>query len=200
MMKVEIQTEPTIEPVDLATLKTHLRLDSGSFSDNIDETQSLNPDVYTPATYNGTSVDVLGYTALVVLNSGENQPTGTVDVHIEESDDDAVWTDWATGAFLQVTVDGMLTSASLGIGTINTNVASVAFTFYVAGTEYSRGAVAGGTVPGNDVIPINKYGAVALDIGINGVIDVIEAATNAAGYNSAALAIAGIPAVAASHV
>lgn len=199
-MKAEIQTEPALEPISLDELKLHLRLSSGSFADNIDETQSLNPDVYTPATYNGASVDVLGYTALVVLNSGENLAGGTVDVHIEESDDDAAWTDWATGAFLQVTVDGMLTSASLGIGTTDTKVASAAFTFYVAGTEYTRGAVAGGTAPGNDVIPVNKYGAVAFDIGINGVIDVIEAGGNAAGYNTAILAIAGIAAAGAGHV
>ncbi len=106
----------------------------------------------------------------------------------------------ATIGSVTTTVDGMLTSASLGIGTTNTAVASTAFTFYVAGTEYARGAVAAGTAPGNDVIPINLYGAVALDIGTDNVIDVIEAANNAVGYASALLAIAGIPAVGAGHV
>ncbi len=200
-MKVEIQTEPTIEPISLDELKLHLRLDSGSFADNIDETQSLVPDIYGVATHNGVSVDVLGYMALVVLNSGENQPTGTVDVKIQESDDDAAWTDWATGAFIQVTVDGMLTSASLGIGTTDTSVATEEFTYFVAGSEYVVVAIPVGTAPGNDVIPVNKYGAVAFDIGPHdGAIDVIEAGGNAAGYATAAAAIAGLAAVGGGHV
>lgn len=101
-----IVVEPTIEPISLAELKLHLRLDSGSFEDNVDETQSLAPGAYAIAanytTHVGTGVDVLGYTSLIVLSSGTNGATGTVDVKIQESDDDVTYSDWTT-SFDQVT-------------------------------------------------------------------------------------------------
>lgn len=106
-MVVKIYTQPAIEPVSLADLKLHLRLDSGSFADNIDETQSIAPGSHAIAnnytTHVGTGVDVLGYTAVVMLQAGTNGATGTVDVKIQESDDNSTWTDWADGAFTQIT-------------------------------------------------------------------------------------------------
>lgn len=106
-MQVNQTTAPTIEPISLNELKLHLRIDSGSFADNVDESQSLVPDQYVVAdnytTHIGSSVDVLGHTALVMLNSGTNGATGTVDVKIQESDDNVTFTDWPTGAFTQVT-------------------------------------------------------------------------------------------------
>ena len=102
-----IVTAPSFEPITLAELKLDLRLDSGSFADNIDESQSLIPDSYAVAdnytTHVGTGVDVLGYTAVVVLNSGTNGASGTNDTKIQESDDDSTYTDWTGGAFTQVT-------------------------------------------------------------------------------------------------
>lgn len=106
-MQLIIATAPTIEPITLAELKLFLRLDSGSFVDNIDENQSLVPDNYAVAnnytTHVGTGVNVLGYEAVVVLNSGTNGASGTVDCKIQESDDDSTYTDWTGGAFTQVT-------------------------------------------------------------------------------------------------
>jgi hypothetical protein len=91
--------------------------------------------------------------------------------------------------------------AALAMGTTDTAVATGAFFFDVAGVLYTKAAVADGTAPGNDVIPDGKYGAVALDIGVNGTIDVIEASGNEAGtYTTAALAVAGLAAVGASHI
>jgi cell division septation protein DedD len=73
------------------------------------------------------------------------------------------------------------------------------FWYCIGGKMYVKAAVAAGTAPGNDVIPQNKYGAVAFDIGADGTIDVIEAGDNATGYDSAALAKAGLAAAAADH-
>ena len=96
--------------------------------------------------------------------------------------------------------DGLMSLPGLVIGSTTTAVANVAFDYIVNGAKYTKAAVATGTAPGNDVIPTGTYGAVALDIGADGTIDVIEAAANATGYASAALAIAGLAAVTADHV
>lgn len=95
---------------------------------------------------------------------------------------------------------GLLTSPVLTQGSTPANVATSLFFYTIGGIAYSKAAVAAGTAPGNDVIPQNKYGAVALDIGADGTIDVVEATDNATGFNSAALAVAALPAVAANHV
>ncbi len=107
-MKATLITAPTIEPISLTELKLHLRLDSGAFSDNIDETISIAPGSHVIAanytTHVGTAVDVLAYTAVVMANYGVLTVGGVVDIKIQESDDNATWTDWATGAFTQVTI------------------------------------------------------------------------------------------------
>jgi uncharacterized phiE125 gp8 family phage protein len=107
MMVTKIYAEPAIEPVSLQELKEHLRLDSGSFADNLTTVQSLAHGSKAIAndyiTHVGAGVDVLGYQAVVLLNSGTNDATGTVDAKIQESDDNATWTDWSGGAFTQVT-------------------------------------------------------------------------------------------------
>jgi hypothetical protein len=96
--------------------------------------------------------------------------------------------------------NGMLSSAGLAIGSTVQNVSNLIFMYTVAGVVYTKAAGAVGVAPGNDVVPQNKYGAVALDIGVDGTIDVIEAADNATGYNTAPLAIAGLAAPGAGHV
>lgn len=100
----------------------------------------------------------------------------------------------------QMASTGLASTPTLGIGTsANTAVKNtVAFAFDIAGTGYSKAISE--TAPGNDVIPQNKYGAVAFDIGANGTINAIEATDNATGYDSAALAIAGLPAAEAARV
>ena len=92
-----------------------------------------------------------------------------------------------------------VTKTGLAIGSTATAVATGALDFTIGGVRYSKAAVVAGTAPGNDIVPQSTFGAVALDIGVNGTIDAIEAADNATGYASAALAIAGIPAAATAH-
>ena len=107
-MNVVLKTAPTLEPITLAELKLHLRLDSGSFADNIDETILIAPGSHIIAanytTHVGASKEVIGYTAVVVAQYGVLTVGGVVDIKIQESDDNATWTDWATGAFTQVTI------------------------------------------------------------------------------------------------
>jgi len=106
-MNAVLVTPPTIYPVSLSELKAHLRLDSGTFAGNIDQTQSIAPgshaiaDNYT--THVGAWVEVIGYESLVSFAAGTNGATGTVDVKIQESDDGVTGTDWTGGAFTQVT-------------------------------------------------------------------------------------------------
>lgn len=84
----------------------------------------------------------------------------------------------------------------LAIGSTPANVANLAFDYQIAGVRYTKAAVAAGTAPGNDVVPVDTFGAVALDIDATGTITVAEAADNVTGYATAAIAIADIPAVA----
>lgn len=60
----------------------------------------------------------------------------------------------------------------LAVGSTATAVANVAFDYSIAGIRYTKAAVAAGTAPGDDVIPEDTYGAVALDINAAGTISV----------------------------
>lgn len=105
-----------------------------------------------------------------------------------------------TAVQIRQVTDGILDDPNLAIGSTVQNVAIDAFDFSINGTTYSKGAVAAGTAPGATVVPISKFGAVAFDIGINGVIDAISATDNATGYTTAAEAILGLPDPAVEHI
>ena len=62
-----------------------------------------------------------------------------------------------------------VTKTALAIGSTPANVATGALDFTIAGVRYSKAAVAAGTAPGNDVVPQSTFGAVALDIGVDGI-------------------------------
>jgi uncharacterized phiE125 gp8 family phage protein len=108
-MPLKLITPPVLEPITVAEVKTHLRIESEAFADNISSTQSIAPGSHAIAaawSLVGTGVDVLGSRTVVYFESGTNGAGGTVDVKIQESDTNvpANFTDWAAGAFAQVTV------------------------------------------------------------------------------------------------
>ena len=105
---LKLITPPTIEPVTLDEVKLHLRLSSSSMAGTLTTVQSIVPGAQVVAAdYGlvGTGVDVLGYRALVNLNSGTNGAGGKVDVKIQEANEDvdAKYIDWYGGVFEQVT-------------------------------------------------------------------------------------------------
>ena len=105
-MIITTTTDPTVEPVTLSETKDHLRLDSGTFSDNVTSTQSIAPGSHAiAADYSlvGAGVDVLGKDVVVLLESGTNGAGATNDVKIQESIDNIAYTDVTSGAFTQVT-------------------------------------------------------------------------------------------------
>jgi hypothetical protein len=97
------------------------------------------------------------------------------------------------GTYIRRASDGVTVDPNLAIGSTPANVATGAFSYSIDGTVYSKTAVAAGTAPGNDVVPINLFGAVALDIDAAGTITAIQAPANATGYASASLAAAALP-------
>jgi uncharacterized phiE125 gp8 family phage protein len=114
-MKVQLYLAPTSEPCTLAEFKLQIRQDSTSWDDGLGLTQSLDFSSHGVSagglyTHNGTGILVAGKLAEVILSCGTNGATGTVDTKIQESDDNATWTDWkidgVVQAFAQVTTDG----------------------------------------------------------------------------------------------
>ena len=175
-----------------STTATDKPLDDGSTVITISATGDDSSGAFTPILFDKSNNASIYRRALAKwLTSartypGTTAPTADYDIYIVE------------GA--STTSEHVLTTPTLAIGSTTSKVSTVAFSFVINGVAYSKAAVTAGTTPGNDVIPQAKYGAVALDIGANGTIDVIEAADNATGYTSAALAIAGVAAAASDHV
>ena len=74
-MKVQIKTAPTLEPIDLASLKMHLKLDSETLAGNLTTYQSIPPGSHGISagglyTHVGTGVSVIGKRLLLISMPG----------------------------------------------------------------------------------------------------------------------------------
>ena len=97
-----LKQSPAVEPLSLQSIKDYLKIsDYADTSAGLSIEESILIATRTPDTVNGLSVDVLGYAATVELNIGTIIAGGTLDVKIQESNDDATWVDWIS--FTQVT-------------------------------------------------------------------------------------------------
>jgi hypothetical protein len=105
-----------------------------------------------------------------------------------------------SGVFTSPTTTGLITAPGMSIGSTNTNVANLAFTYLVNGVTCSKAAVAAGTAPTATAIPAGKFGFFGFKINAAGTISANDAPDNAAGYGTAGLALAAIPAVGAGFV
>jgi hypothetical protein len=149
----------------------------------------VNGRIYKMTSLDGNYIDVTGGNPLTVLDKvsfADNGPSLMMA---------------SGGQIVSLFVEnGLVDAPALAIGSTNTAVANGAFTYYIGPTLCTKAAVAAGTAPGNDVIPQNKYGAVAFDIASTGTITAVEASANSTGYDSAALALAGLAAVSQTKV
>lgn len=84
------------ELISLSETKSHLKLNSGTFSDDVTTNQILPPASYSAGVQTGAGVDVLNKVSMININSGTNQATGEVSVVLQESDDDVTYFDWYT--------------------------------------------------------------------------------------------------------
>lgn len=96
----------------------------------------------------------------------------------------------------KVGVSYLITASALAIGSTKPNVANGACTVSIGGSRAAIAAVVTGTALSGDNVPQDKYGAWAIDVTAADAKSITPAADNATGYDTAAEAIAAIPAVA----
>jgi uncharacterized phiE125 gp8 family phage protein len=105
---VKLYSAPALEPVTVAEIKDHLKIDSVNLADSLATTQSIAPGAHVMAaaySLKGAGVSVLNQKALLLLEAGTCGAGASIAVKIQESDTDvdADYEDWTGGAFTTVT-------------------------------------------------------------------------------------------------
>ena len=105
-LKVQIYVQPSTEPVTLDELKTQLNQVSGTLISNTTlytSISAISHPITTGFTLLGSSIDVLGHSAVCYVSPTSVGASGTVDVRISECDTETgTYTPWASSAFTQI--------------------------------------------------------------------------------------------------
>lgn len=148
-MQVQLITPPTIEPVSLAQLKEHLKLDSETFAGNVGlytSTPSGSHPVVVGYTLYGAAIEVIGRESIVYIQPVNNGAGGTIDCKIQESDtanetltiDIAPVSDWVAGDI----VTGQSSAAAC---TVVAKLTNLTYTVTNRTGEYTLGEAIGVT-------------------------------------------------------
>jgi hypothetical protein len=108
----------------------------------------------------------------------------------------------SAGQFLSLDeyVDTILTDPAPLMGTTKDRMGHQTFQYRNAGIPYTEAALLAGSVITATVVPVNKWGLFGVEIGgHDGNLHLLDAAGNAVGYASEALAIAALPTSTAGH-
>jgi len=107
-MNLYRKTPPTIEPISLLEVKQFLHLDVATGANGVNTLQTLAPDSRNSGVYSGDAIEVLGYLATISLSCAG--VLGTLDVKVQESNDNATWNDFYSFAQVSAANDDQVYS------------------------------------------------------------------------------------------
>ena len=133
----ELYSAVQTEVVTLGEAKLAIKIDSTNFEDNITVTACVTGGYHSiTSAATGTGISVYGKQTLVMLEPVNLSAGATLDVNIQESLDNVIYTDWSGGSFTQVTTANDTTIQQLEY-TGDYPYARVAYTIYSAQASFS---------------------------------------------------------------